>query len=171
MPLTDAQLPALKADISSDATLNAFPNTIDGAFEIAKAYNLTATPDFWVWRSSVTKSEYVQGVGPEGTTFTWVGNGFITRAAGEQMAWAEIFNHVQACNPSLPNVRQAFTDIFSGTGNAATNRTHMTAVSRRKATRGEKLYASGTGSTASPATMGFEGQITFQDVYKARNLP
>lgn len=169
--LTASQLTALKADIVADATLNAFPNNDDGNFAIAAAYNINASPDFWVWRTRVTKSELVTNVGPEGTTFNWTGNGFITRSVGEQTAWSEIFNGEDAVNASLANVRQAFSDIFSGTGNAAANRTHLLAVSRRKASRAEKLFATGTGSTGSPAVLNFEGTITHQDVNTARNLP
>jgi len=148
--------------------LEADPTNSDKAFAVADIYNLPASPDFWVWRSSVTKSEFVNSVGPDGTTFNWTGAGFITRSAGEQAAWREIFNGTNEVNPSLPNVRQAFADIFSGgTNPAPANRTHLLAVARRKATRAEKLLASGTGSTASPATMTFEGGLSFNDILQA----
>jgi hypothetical protein len=171
MPLTSAQLATLKAGIVADPALNVFPNTSDGNFDLAAKLKETATPDFWVWKSRVGKGELVQTIGPDGTTFNWTGNGFITRTAGEQTAWREIFNGSGECDPSLANVRQAFADIFSGTGNAAANRTHLLAVARRKANRLEKIMATGTGSTGSPAVMGVEGIITGQDVEAARNLP
>ena len=177
MPLTQSQLAALKAEITNDPTLSAFPNNTDGAFEIAKALNLQASPDFWVWRTSVAKNEYTQGTSPDGTTFNWTGTGFITRSQGERDAWRELFNgggvggNSNAVNPSLPSVRQAFTDIFSGaTAPAPANRAHMAAISRRLATRAEKLFATGVGSSASPATMSFEGQVSYQEVDVARNL-
>jgi hypothetical protein len=169
--LTPAQSATLKADILADSALAAQPMNADGHFAIAAAYNLAASPAFWVWRSLVPKGDFVNNVGPDGTTFNWTGNGFITRSVGEQTAWREVFNGTSAVNPSLANVRQAFADIFSGTGNAAANRTHLLAIARRTATRAEKLFAVGTGSTASPATMAFEGDIQFQDVELARNLP
>lgn len=169
--LTSPQLQTLKADILADPAIASQPNTADGAFAIADVYNAVASPDFWVWRTLVTKAELVQSVGPDGTTFNWVGNGFITRSVGEQAAWTEIFNGVQACNPSLANVRQAFADMFSGSSNAAANRTHLLAVARRKATRSQKLFASGAGSAGSPATMAVEDALTYQDVLNARNLP
>ena len=169
--LTPAQLTTLKADILADPILAAQPNTSDGAFAIAQAYNLAAIPVFWVWRTSVSKAEFTQQTSQDGTSFTWVGNGFITRSVGEQTAWRELFNATESVNPSLANVRQAFLDIFSGAGNAALNRAHMTIVARRKATRAETLFAVGTGSTVSPGTMTFEGALSFQDVQDARNLP
>lgn len=169
--LTPNQLAALKADILADPALAAQSGTPDGRFAIAAAYNVTASPGYWVWKTYVTKAEVVQSTSLDGTTFNWTGNGFITRSAGELAAWENLFNASGSINPSLPNVRQAFQDIFSGSGNAAANRTHMAAVCRRLATRSEKLFASGSGSTGSPSVMGFEGTITFSDVDAALNLP
>jgi hypothetical protein len=167
--LTPAQQATVKADILADSMLNAFPNNSDGAFEIAKLYNLPAAVDFWVWRTAVDRNEFTNSTSVDGTTFTWVGNGFITRSVGEQTAWSELFNSTHSVNPSLPNVRQAFADIFSGSGNAAANRTHMLAIARRKTTRLEKLLATGTGSTASPGLLTFEGTVSFNDIELARN--
>ena len=171
--LTPTQLAALKADILADQSLSSQPMNSDGAFAIAAVYNQNAAPDFWVWRTYVLKHEIVQQTSRNGTNFIWAGNGFITRSTGEQTAWHELFNSDLACNPSLLNVRQAFIDIFSGAGNAASNRTHLDAVSRRKATRAEKLFSTGTGldTSAVAATMSFEGMLTYQDVEQARSLP
>ena len=177
--LTTSQLATLRADIIADGTLNAQPNNSDGNSVIAAAYNLNAVPDFWVWRTSVPKSEMTNSVSVDATTFSWTGTGFITRSVGERDAWRELFGEGGVCNPSLANVRQAFSDIFSGaTAPAPANRTHLTTVARRKATRGEKLFATGTGSTASPGLLnvvaagaiGFsEGQLTYSDVGQARS--
>jgi len=169
--LSPEQLATLKAAIVADPTLNSQPANSDGSFAIADALDVAASPDYWVWRTSVTKKEVVENASQDATTFTWAGNGFITRSVGELECWNQLFNSVLACNPSLPNVRQAFSDIFSGAGNAALNRTHLLIVARRKATRAEKLFATGTGSTASPATMTFEGKLTYQAVDAARALP
>lgn len=179
MPLTTAQLQALKADIiaAADAAcvaLEADPSNSDKAFAVAVVYNLNASPDYWVWRTSVTKDEITNKPSQDGTTFVWAGNGYITRSAGEQSCWAQLFNGTNSTNPSLANVRQAFTDIFSGTGAAATNRAHLLVVARRKATRLEKLFAIDTpgsgaprGTTADPDTMVVEGGISFDDVLQA----
>lgn len=175
MHLTPSQVTILKNDIEADPVLSSQPNDADGNTFIASVYETTFSPDFWVWRTSITKADILQATGPEGTTFNWVGNGFITRSVGEQTAWHELFDG-GSCNPSLANVRQAFSDIFSGSGNAAANRTHLLAVGRRKANRFEKLFATGVGSTASPATLGIglggvtlEGMITSDEVQAARN--
>ena len=168
--LTNAQLATLKADILADGTLNAFPNNSDGAFSIALIYNLIVAPDFWTWRTAVSKDELVGSTSVDGTVFNWTGAGYITRSQGERDAFAQIFNGAGFVNASLANVRQAFGDIFSGgTAPAPANRTHLLTVARRKATRIEKLFASGIGSTASPALMNFEGNINYNDILLARN--
>jgi hypothetical protein len=168
--LTPNQLTALKADILANPELAALKDTPDGRYAIAAAYNTVASPDFWVWKTYITKNEIVGATSADGTTWTWVGNGFITRSAGEQNAWVELWNASGSINAALPQVRAAFADILSGAGNAALNRAHMLAMSRRKATRGEKLFASGAGSTGTPGTMGFEGAVQFSDVDSALNL-
>jgi hypothetical protein len=168
--LSQAQLAVLKASINADPALAELSQNDDTAEQIAVLYNQAAAPDFWVWRTEVAKGECVNSVGPDGTTFNWTGNGFIGRTEGERAAWREIFNGTNTVNPSLANVRSAFADIFSGSGIAAANRTHLLAVSRRKTTRAERLFATGTGSTVDPGLMVVEGQISRQDVASAREL-
>lgn len=169
--LTTAQKTTLKTDILADPAFNGVPNSSDGHFAIAEAYNQVVAPDFWVWRSAVTKAELTNATSVDGTTFNWTGAGFITRSQGERDAWRELFTGSEnTVNPSLPSVRQALGDIFSGgTAPAPANRTHLLTIARRKASRIEKLLGSGTGSTASPATMTFEGPLSYQDVADARN--
>lgn len=172
LALTGPQLTTLKNDILADSTLNSQPNNDDGNFAIAAAYNLTASPDFWVWRTAVSKDEFLESTSVDGTTFNFTGAGYITRSQGERDAWNALFSSTGFANPSLSNVRQAVADIFSGgTAPAPANRTHLLTISRRKATRAEKLFATGTGSTGSPALMTFEGTLTPSEVSTARNLP
>jgi hypothetical protein len=188
MPLTPAQLSTLKTHIAantntvsyggSNVAINSVPNNSDGNLAIANWYNLVASPDYWVWRTSVEKKEIVQQPSQDGTTFIWAGNGFISRSVQELECWNQLFNSTLTCNPSLANVRQAFSDIFSGTGNAASNRTHLLACGRRKATFTETLFAvntpgsgAGRGTTADPDTMTFEGSVTPSEIDAARNLP
>lgn len=168
MTLTPAQRTTLKNDIATDPVLSLIPHTSDGAFDVAAAYNALAAVDFWVWRTSVAKSELVNATSADGTTFNWTGTGFITRSQGERDAFQALFDGGGSCNPSLAQVRQAFADIFSGnTAPAPANRTHLLAIARRKATRVEKLFATGTGSTGSPATMAVEGTLPFAEVLEA----
>jgi hypothetical protein len=159
MALTAQQLTALKADILADATLNALPNNSDGAFAIAAAYKLDASPDFYVWKSSVS----IQAVGSafNGTELAGLTTGNQTRL----QTIAYFFT--SGVNPSQVDTRQMFDDIFSGAG-GATTRANLLALWKRKANRAEKLFATGVGSSGSPATMTFEGSISYTDVLLAR---
>lgn len=165
MALTSAQQAALKADILADPVLAAYPDDSDGAFAIAAAYDLPAVPDYWVWRTMVTEHEITDEVSPESTTWSWVA--YIARNPGEHNGWARMFNSSETINPSLPQVRQGMADIFSG-GTGSAQRAHLLAVAKRKATRVEKLFATGTGVQATPSTMTFEGSLTYADVLDAR---
>ncbi len=170
MVLTTAQLQALKADIVADSTLNAIPKNSDGCQLVADAYNLAAAVDHWVWRTSVGETDYTRnsGIDTDGTTVTtWSWTTYIGRSQGERDAWPRLFmGGGTGCNPSLVNVRSAFTDIFSGAG-GATQRAHLLAISRRKATRAEKLFAAGSGTAASPSVMAAEGVMTSTNVFAA----
>ena len=174
MALTPAQLATLKADIAANGDLNVHPNTPDGNAAVAALYNAAATPDFWVWRTSIFESEITRTTTADGTSWSWPA--YIIRSQGERDAWARLFmGGASGMNPSLANVRQGLQDIFSGPNSGGTlgapaQRTHLLAVSRRLAKRGEKLFATGTGSTASPAVMVLEGNVTAADVLNALAL-
>lgn len=158
MALTPAQQATLKAAIIADEALNAQPNNSDGAFAIAAALNALASPAFLVWKSSVPTKDCK-------TAMIWTE--FIARSAGEREAWTFMLSN-GVINPSDANVRQGIADIFSGAG-GATSRTNLLAISKRNATRAEKIFATGTGSDAVPAVMGREGALSYQDVEDARN--
>jgi hypothetical protein len=168
--LTSAQLSTLKTNIQSDQAFDSFEAnpTPDGAFAVADAYNLAAAPDFWVWRTFVSDAEIYEVTTADGTTWSWTI--YIARSQAERDAWRQMVNMKGGLNASLANVRQGIADIFSGAGGLA-QRTHLTTVGRRKATRAEKLFSTGTGSTASPALMSVEGNLNFQDIMNAMASP
>lgn len=158
MALTPAQWVTLKADIAASGDLNTFPMDDDGHSAIAQLYNLPASPAFRVWRTNIPTSEVKK-------SFVWTE--FIARSAGERDAFQFLLSNGTINGADL-NVRQAIVDIFSGPS-GATSRSQLTAVAKRDATRAEKLFATGTGSDAVPATMTVVGNITYQDVSAARN--
>lgn len=143
--------------------------------EAAALLNATASPDFWVWRTLVTESELYETTTGDGTTWSWTT--YIARSQAERDSWRQMVSMRGGLKPSLLNVRNGVADVFSGAG-GANQRTHLLTVSRRKVTVGEKLYATGTGSTASPADFGvgadgksIEGLVTIANVSEARNEP
>ncbi len=165
-----AKLAALKTNMQNTPALAAALAAGDDV-AIAAHYNAVFSPDFWVRRTRISKSEIYGSTSQDGTVFTFNGNGYITRAQGERDAWVQLFDNNGFMDASLPQNEAAILDIFSGTGNAAANRAHIAAKVRRKATVIEKLYATGTGSTGSNAIMGAEGPLTYAEVSAARTLP
>jgi hypothetical protein len=168
--MTPSQLQALKTAIDASPSWSAFPINDDGHFALAAVLNQTASPVWYATRTSLSRHEILTGTSDDGTTFSWAGGAYITRAQGERDAFREMFNSTGAVNPGLASITAAFNDIFSGAGGLP-NRTHILAMSRRPATSGEKVLATGLGTKASPGILGFEGTVTPSDVQQARSLP
>ena len=164
MALTPAQNATLKAAIIADNTLNAFPNNSDGAFGIAALLNATATPDYYVWRSSVATDEIMLN----GFDWTRVDN----LTVGKARIW-EWMTNLGRINPAQSNVRAGVIAAFPTSGDLA-NRNAVFGHCQRLATRAEKLFATGTGTSSTdqgvgPSVMGFEGTLSYSDVEAARN--
>jgi hypothetical protein len=154
--------------------------------DAANLANQPSSPDYWAWRTSISKHEITDqsSFDTDGTTvtnFTWGGatGGFIARSQGEREAWRELFNSTDSCKPSLANVRTAFNDIFSGAGAGAQgNRAHLWGACQRKVTNAEKLFVTQTvggptqtgnrGAKTNPDTLVLEGIVTSQNVAEAR---
>jgi hypothetical protein len=172
--LTEDQYAILRMDMQNDPTLQGDIQASNDAV-IAAEYNKTSSTVYWVWRTSVPRREILYVTSQDGTNFAFVDTGYIARTVQELMAWAELFDRdTQTMNPSLPNVQNALRDIFSGTGNAQTNRVHILATSRRVPTRAEKLYVKHltAGTTGQPDTLGWEGPLRAVDVGHAlRGIP
>lgn len=157
--LTNTQTQTLKTDLAN-SEFSAFPHTEDKAEEIAKAYNLSATPTFIVWRTRVPTQEVKKNI---------VWTEYIARSVGERDAFVFMLSD-GFVNTADANIRSGFQDVFSGAG-GATTRNQLLAMAKRSATRAEKLFAEGTGSDAAPATMQIEGNLTKEDVVRAWELP
>ena len=69
-------------------------------------------------------------------------------------------------NPSTADRRAFFDDVYSGAGGVLT-RAKLLILWKRFALRGEKLFATGTGTDLLPATLVFEGRVTNTDVLAA----
>ena len=167
MPFTSQQNLLIKAAILADPTLASQPSDGDGLNFIADALNAVASPDYFVWRKSLSRHEILTGTSELSTTFSWAGGSYITRSQGERDAFREMFNSTGTVDPSLASIKAAFADIFSGTGGAG-NRTHIDAMSKRRALRIEKILATGNGAFSTPSTLGYEGTISPNEVDAAR---
>ena len=156
--LTPQQLTALKDDIAADPVLSLIPQTSDGAFEVAQAYNLEASPLFWVWKSLVS-------LGDVGRAFVASEVESLTTAENGRLQTFAQYN-ITGISPSRIDHRTFFDGVFSGAGGAGT-RAALDTLWKREVLRIEQLLATGTGSLASPATLGHEGTISYRDVLAA----
>lgn len=164
MALTPQQLAALKAHIEADPALAAQPNNSDGAFAIAAALNQPAAPTFVVWKSSLALETITSN------RFEWVEVDSLS--VGKARIWEWMFgNPARSINPSKDNVRAGIMEVWKGTAAKLAVQAAVLAHCKRAASRAEKLFATGTGSDAAPAVMGFEGDVSYQDVREARELP
>lgn len=158
--LTTEQQATLAADIAADPVLMALPHNSDGAFSIAAAYQELAAPSFIVWKTSVTQDEIMQN------GFDWVQVDNLT--VGKARIWEWMFDNQSAiCNPSKPNVRAGIDEAWKGTAAMLAVRAAVYVHCKRQANRLEKLFATGTGTDAVPATMTVEGSIQYNDVLVA----
>ena len=160
MALTTAQLATLKAAILADGTLNAFPSNSDGAYAIAALINQTASPDYIVWKTAVDIDEIMR----TGMDWTRVDN----LGVGKARIW-EWMGRLGTFDASRVNIRAGIDAVWVGTSADLAVRATVYTHCKRRATVFEKILATGTGSDASPATMGVEGPVSYQDVEAARN--
>lgn len=159
--LTPAQQSTLNACINTVPAWAALPNNSEAALMIANGLNQVATPAYIVWRTNVSANE---------TGNAWSG----TDIDGMSALNMQRLQLLLASSPqgtfdmSRADRRAGFENPF-GTNQNNASRVAMRAVWKRSATVGEKCLATGSGSDASPSTMGYEGQFNYADVQAARS--
>ena len=148
--LTEAQRTTLKADILANQD-TADKYAIGDLSSLANLYNADAAPSFVVWRTSIPPADYRDAI-------VWTEVDALT--AGKARIWEWITQSMTGnLNAASANVRQGLLDCWASN---TTTRTQLTAAAKRNASRIEKLFSTGTGSTASPATMVVEGPIGYE---------
>ncbi len=160
MALTPQQNATLAAHIAVSDDMNTLPPGSDSAFEIAALLNAPATPDFYIWKATVSQDEIMQN------GFDWVRVDNLS--VGKARIWEWLFaNPDRSINPSKANVRAGIDECWKGTAADLAVRAAVYVHCKRNATRAEKLFATGTGTDAEPATMVFEGSLSYYDVQAA----
>lgn len=155
MALTPAQNATIKADVLADPVLSTLTASSDSANKIMTAMAAPKSPVFTVWKTKVP-------IGAIGKAFNSSELGGLTTAnTNRLMALAHYL--LDGIDPSQASNRAFFDDIFSGT-NGTFTRPSLAALWKRPASRLEALLATGTGTDASPATLGYEGAISYSEV-------
>lgn len=162
--MTGAQNAALKSAINANPTWAAFPLVGDGPNDLAVELNKVASPAFWVWRTDVSRSDLYNTVSDLNPVTSWDWTTYKSQSVAEQGAWREMFMGDRV-DFSKANVRDGAEKIH---GLASNNNKHCLAIGRRLAKFAEKILATGAGTTTTPGVMGFEGNISAQDVFTAR---
>jgi len=161
--MTPAQLTTLRDYILSVPAWAALPVNSDTSYFIADELRKEASPAFVVWRSSVTQDEIMQN------GFDWVRVDNLS--VGKARIWEWLFdNQLATLNPSKINVRAGIDECWKGTSADLAVRAAVYVHCKRNANVLEKLFATGTGTDASPATMVVEGSLSYQQVDQARAL-
>jgi hypothetical protein len=178
MPLnSDAQKLTLRTHIQANATVLAFSG---GAMAISAAF---AQPTLDAGDAGVI-ADWYNLTGAAGTHTAYKSNVSITQVGdkinGTELAGLSSLNSTRlqtvvvlsagGVNPSLADRRQFFDDIFSGAGGQIT-RASLLALWKRLVRNVEKVFATGTGSDASPATLTFEGSVNGNDIQDIHGLP
>lgn len=157
--LTTGQLQTLKAAILAE-TNTTFVALRAANDETGMADWLNAASTFIVWRTSVTQDEIMQN----GFDWTRVDN----LSVGKARIWEWMFNNeARAINPSKSNVRAGIESVWVGTAADLAVRASVYAHCKRAASRAERVFATGTGTDASPGLLGWEGYVTAQTVSDA----
>lgn len=146
---TAPQKAAIKAYILADPVLSQKPMTSGANGEIAIALNLAASPAYVVWKPTVTQQEIM---GDAGFNWTRVDN----LSVGKARIWDLMFKF-GSVDPSNANVRAGIAATWVGTQADLDVQAAVLAKCKRNASIFEKLLATGTGSTVSPAVMAPEG--------------
>lgn len=157
MALKPAQKTKLLTAIAADPVLAAIPNTNDGAFEIAQALNIDSNPTFVVWRSNYNASQIREAITSAATQL----DNLTASKRQSLLWWAEGTYDMRKVA-----TRAAVTDFTNG---FATLQNALLDGGKRTALRIEAILATGTGTNVDPGKLGWEGQISYQDVFEARS--
>lgn len=210
MQLSPSQLVTFKAAIAANtATIPAgqpwsggfvgvqvkdVPNNSDGNAAVAGWYNLTASPDYYVWNSAVTITDILDKItwtnftpndSPD-NTFTYNNRAFNVQIKQQNLSL--LFLNRTVFDAGKVNLRAALNDATTNlpTGAAGANRSGGWAtilpILSRKANNVEKVFAADDGAgignnqanprgdNTNPDTAVFEGTVSASDVETARNL-
>lgn len=159
MTLTDAQKATLKTHILANqdtATLYADGN-LDG---LAQLLNADATPSFFVWKIAVVVDDIM------GNGFDWTRVDNLT--VGKARIW-EWMTRLGVINMAKTNIRAGIEACFTADVADRPNRTAVYQHGQRRASRIERLFATGTGTTTDdrgvgPGLLGYEGPINYTEL-------
>ena len=149
--MNDTQKSTLKAAILADTALAAIYAT--GAIgELADALNATASPDYIVWRPEYTPDQKALSIDVGITQLD-----ALTSSKRDSLLWWVGRTH----DARLATTQAAISDLC---GSQSVLKNALLDGAKIKATVAEKIFSTGTGTTASPATSTFSGTIGWSEL-------
>ena len=199
MNLTQSQLVTLKTSILDDPVFSALPLTSASANTIADAYNLSASPTYYIYRNDVPVDEIFNSI-------TWKNftpsdqppTAAVPSAptAAEEYAIKLWYSRALLCqgkqfniqinlqgknfiavqyDPIRTGLKDSLQNLPSGPAGISIDAGWATVKQTitRTCTRFERLYVTGagTGTTGSPDTCGVIGHVNSETIQIARELP
>lgn len=177
--MTPSQVLTLLAAINAETNLDDAKTHHDqyGVYAMMEYFNSvdtsiawnTATPtnnimDKVVW-ANMTPTDTADG------TQIWMNRSLACQ--GKQFNLQTLLQGRQFVDASKANIRaglqDALTNLPSGVAGVLTGGgwVNVNLALQRPMTKGERVFATGTGTTQSPAVMTFEGTVSYQNVYDA----
>lgn len=158
--MTPEQLSTLRDYINSVPEWAALPQNSDTAYFIAAELNKDAAPAFIVWRDAVQAIEIGDA---------WIGTDIDGMSSLNMQRLQLLLASAAGGSFDMRRLdrRAGFENPFGANANNA-SRVAMRAVWKRAATVFEKLFATGTGSDASPGVTTITGAVSYPDVQVAR---
>lgn len=150
-----------RAILHTDILAHPENNGLDD-IQLAAYYNTPDPEGYIVWKTRVYQDDITQD---EGFTWSRVDN----LSVGKARVWEWMFSNSQkSINASKQNIRGGIDTVWVGTAADLLVRAAVYVHCKRTATRLEKLFAIGTGTTASPGMLEVEGNITYAEISGAR---
>lgn len=155
--MTPQQLTTLKAAILAETNAEFVAlRTANDEQGMADFYNAAGTKI--VWRTGISRAALTV----DGFDFTQVDN----LTVGQARIWDWLFED-GPLNPSQSGKRAAVSEAWKGTAAKVAVATFVLGKCKRASTKGEAIYAIGTGTEGSPALLVFEGPVTAQNISDA----
>lgn len=172
--ITAPQIATLRTLVQAEPSLAQAIATGDD-YAIAAWLNAAAAPDFIVWRTTTPIADVENAIAwanftpidaPDGTQ-TWANRALACQ--GKQFNLQIIIQGKTHIASGKANIRaglqDALTNVPSGAAGALQSGGWgiLKPLLTRLATRAEKALASGAGNAATPAVLGFEGNVTAEE--------
>ena len=180
--MTPAQITLVKAAIAADPVAS-IATMDDPGHQVVQLWLNGVDPAYFVWKSTTDAAAINDAVSWANLTPTDAADATATFTNRALMCQAKQINlqillqGQDSINSGKSNIRAGFqdalTNIPSGAAGAvqSANWVAVKTAMTRNATVLEKILATGTGTAASPASMGFEGVLSLVQVKDIRTAP